>query len=199
MTTPMLPFIAVLSECITGSPTRKLVLLVLHSFSQRGKAWPAISSLARRCEVDNRTVRRALRELEYGQFIVRVERTSGGRGRTQEYRILIRPDADAERGADDPPFEPETRIVDAERGADDPPKAGMEMPANARGRARERAQRHDPVDDAHEDLLASYPNMRKRRAAKHKSSDVQRVPDHAETQRYLDELREARKRLRKEG
>jgi len=64
-------------EIPVGDPTRKLVLMCLadHANEDDRTCWPAIDTIARKCEVGARTVQRHIKELEKTGFILRRSRT----------------------------------------------------------------------------------------------------------------------------
>lgn len=76
------------SSAATGSAFLVLLALADHAGADGGDAWPSVGRLARRCRVDERTVRRAIATLtELGE--VEVEHNAGPHG-TNRYRLTLR-------------------------------------------------------------------------------------------------------------
>lgn len=67
-------------------PMGRFVLLAIADFANnRGKAWPSVKTLAKRCSVNETTIRRNLRHLEREGWL---ETTSEvGRHKTNRYQI----------------------------------------------------------------------------------------------------------------
>lgn len=62
-------------EFRTGSPTRKLVLLAVADYAdEHGVCWPSQRTIARQTELNERTVRRQLDELEHAGIVTRQSR-----------------------------------------------------------------------------------------------------------------------------
>jgi len=73
-----------------GSPTHKLVLLMLASAcTSTSNCQVAIESLARDCELDERTVQRALRALAGRDLLTIHSRSIAGLSRANEYRLKV--------------------------------------------------------------------------------------------------------------
>jgi hypothetical protein len=87
-------------------PTAKYVALVLDTWmDKRGFAWPSVESIAERCGLGERTVRRALRRLEEADLLLTVH----SRGRFSNRYRAIRPNPVAcDRVESEPTRSPET-------------------------------------------------------------------------------------------
>ena len=75
----------------TLTPTLKLVLMALaDSADDQGVCWPSVSTLAKKCSVSTRTVRRSLRVLmDSGMLIAEARRRGDGSSTSNRYRLLI--------------------------------------------------------------------------------------------------------------
>ena len=75
----------------TLTPTLKLVLMALADpADDQGVCWPSISTLAKKCSVSTRTVRRSLRVLmDSGMLIAEARRRGDGSSTSNRYRLLI--------------------------------------------------------------------------------------------------------------
>ena len=73
------------------TPTLKLVLMALaDAADDQGVCWPSISTLAKKCSVSTRTVRRSLRVLiDSGMLIAEARRRGDGSSTSNRYRLLI--------------------------------------------------------------------------------------------------------------
>ena len=73
------------------TPTLKLVLMALaDSADDQGVCWPSVSTLAKKCSVSTRTVRRSLRGLmDSGMLIAEARRRGDGSSTSNRYRLLI--------------------------------------------------------------------------------------------------------------
>lgn len=73
------------------TPTLKLVLMALaDSADDQGVCWPSVSTLAKKCSVSTRTVRRSLRVLmDNGMLIAEARRRGDGSSTSNRYRLLI--------------------------------------------------------------------------------------------------------------
>lgn len=97
----------------TGSATRKVVLLALadHASEKEWVCWHSQATLARETELGERTVRRALADLEALGLISRQRRGSVRGGRTTDL-ITLRPKP-ARLAANTPSYRPETTELPA--------------------------------------------------------------------------------------
>jgi DNA-binding transcriptional ArsR family regulator len=75
----------------TLTPTLKLVLMALaDSADDQGVCWPSVSTLAKKCSVSTRTVRRSLRVLmDSGMLIAEARRRGDGSSTSNRYRLLV--------------------------------------------------------------------------------------------------------------
>ena len=75
----------------TLTPTLKLVLMALaDAADDQGVCWPSISTLAKKCSVSTRTVRRSLRVLmDSGMLIAEARRRGDGSSTSNRYRLLV--------------------------------------------------------------------------------------------------------------
>jgi hypothetical protein len=73
------------------TPTLKLVLMALaDAADDQGVCWPSVSTLAKKCSVSTRTVRRSLRVLmDSGTLIAEARRRGDGSSTSNRYRLLI--------------------------------------------------------------------------------------------------------------
>ena len=73
------------------TPTLKLVLMALaDAADDHGVCWPSVSTLAKKCSVSTRTVRRSLRVLmDSGMLIAEARRRGDGSSTSNRYRLLI--------------------------------------------------------------------------------------------------------------
>lgn len=72
------------------SPTQKLILLALADYGI--ESWPSIPTIARKCQLCERTVYQELAKLKSKKLL---EVISGGPGKSNRYRILLTPAPDA--------------------------------------------------------------------------------------------------------
>jgi hypothetical protein len=96
--------LAAATKVQTGTSARKAVLMVLANYAdQDGTCWPAQATIAEETELGERTVRRALAELEADGWITREHRL-GRVGRTSDrYRLHLN------RAVDNPGKQPATQ------------------------------------------------------------------------------------------
>ena len=76
----------------TGDPSAKIVLLALANYAdEKGRCWPAQSTISIQTEQSIDTVQRRLKDLETGGFLVRRERQQqlGKKGGLYYYYLLI--------------------------------------------------------------------------------------------------------------
>jgi hypothetical protein len=75
----------------TGSPTRRLVLYVLADYAdENGTCWPSQRTIASQTELSERTVRRALAELEEAHLVTRVQQSRPDGSRTTDrYQLAL--------------------------------------------------------------------------------------------------------------
>lgn len=75
----------------TLTPTLKLVLMALSDAADdQGVCWPSVATLAKKCSVSTRTVRRSLRVLtDSGMLIAEARRRGDGSSTSNRYRLLI--------------------------------------------------------------------------------------------------------------
>ena len=73
------------------TPTLKLVLMALaDAADEHGVCWPSVSTLAKKCSVSTRTVRRSLRVLmDSGMLIAEARRRGDGSSTSNRYRLLV--------------------------------------------------------------------------------------------------------------
>ena len=73
------------------TPTLKLVLMALaDAADDQGVCWPSVSTLAKKCSVSTRTVRRSLRVLMDSEVLMAEARCRGdGSSTSNRYRLLI--------------------------------------------------------------------------------------------------------------
>ena len=100
----------------TGSPSAQCVLYVIADVANpEGIGWPSIDYIAKRSQQSADTVRRRLKDLETGGYLVRFERhDSTGRRTSDEIRlqmggdaVSVDPEPDPETGADGNETNPE--------------------------------------------------------------------------------------------
>lgn len=78
----------ILQKSDLSSNARLLALVMMDFFGEvaRDVAWPGVALFSKRCRLSERSVQRALREMETAGFI-RNERPGGGLKRTGRYRL----------------------------------------------------------------------------------------------------------------
>ena len=87
------------SQQKTGSPTRKLILLLLADRSNdEGYCWPSIKTIAEDCELKRDAVIRNIKRLEQDGFISIVRRKKDGVNLPNHYRLNIEAGSSSNQG-----------------------------------------------------------------------------------------------------
>lgn len=111
------PYIDAAWDTKCPNHTSKLVLISLsdHANSE-GICWPSVGRLARRCDMDRRTVQRALRELEKALLLT----TTGKKGNRSTYKLNLRliaapPAAESRATCGSAPLKPSVTFIKPRR------------------------------------------------------------------------------------
>lgn len=185
--------IAWLSKCWplqTGSTTKKAVLLVLADHADEdGFCWPRVATICVRTELQDRAVRKAIRELEDDGYInVQEDYEPAGRQTSNVYRLTINVKSPPVSGAggrvhhvqgapapDAPPTRTVSRTVSKNR-----ENAGSSRP-------RRITESDDPTSDAG-DAPAPGQQPRKTTAERNSAADAKGTSAHALARRLRTQL-----------
>ena len=97
----------------TGSATRKLVLLTIADYADEdGVAWPAQKTIARESELADRSIRRALADLEKANLLRREKRPPLPSGQLQSDRIHLNFSAIGQTVRRQPPADSQSKPAD---------------------------------------------------------------------------------------
>lgn len=89
-------------------PSEKLVLLIYAEHARKGsaaKAWPAIASVAARACMQEKQARRIVHNLVQKEFLLVVQTSRGGAGKTTVYQLNMTRLNPPSEGSDNPPVQ----------------------------------------------------------------------------------------------